>query len=196
MTAESAFERWYLPQEPSTAAHKTALHDEVVDAIGRDAPVRYLEFGVHEGWSISRFASLFTNPAATFTGFDSFVGLPENWGHLEDERVSFDKGWFQNSTPPVFPGLMYDTARPTLVHFDADLYSSTLFLLTSLWWYLPEYFFIFDEFMGHELAATRQFVLAYPVEIRFLRQVKSSLDVPAQVFGYMRRTRMVVDGVE
>jgi hypothetical protein len=41
--------------------------------------------------------------------------------------------------------------HPLPEHFDADLYSSTLFLLSSLWLHLPEYFFIFDEFIGHGL---------------------------------------------
>ena len=59
-TAETALERWYLPQEPPTAAHKGPLHDQAADHIGRDKPLRYLEFGVHEGWSIRRIASIFS----------------------------------------------------------------------------------------------------------------------------------------
>lgn len=209
-TAETALERWYLPQEPPTAAHKGPLHDQAADHIGRDKPLRYLEFGVHEGWSIRKFASIFKHPEATFTGFDSFVGLPEQWGQMqpghfstkgrvpaiEDSRVGFVTGWFQNSVPEVFPGLAHEPLHPTLVHFDADLYSSTLFLLTSLWWHVPQYYFIFDEFMGHEMAATRHFLTAYPAEIKFILQTKSPAQVPAVVFGHMRRTRMSVTGMD
>jgi hypothetical protein len=81
--SERAFEHWYKPLAPKhQCPHKIALHEYAVDRIGQNAKLTYLEFGVHEGASIKRFASKFRNPEARFFGFDSFVGLPESWGHM------------------------------------------------------------------------------------------------------------------
>ena len=78
--------------------------------------------------------------------FDSFEGLPEAWGHAApktfttggaipaaaDPRVSFVKGWFQNTLPDFLAATRLNPDRPVLVHYDADLYTSTLFILTTL----------------------------------------------------------------
>jgi Macrocin-O-methyltransferase (TylF) len=209
-TSERAFETWYLPRKPShAAANKLALHDFVAHHIGANSDLRYLEFGVYNGWSIRRFASIFSNPDARFFGFDSFEGLPEGWsnfspGHfstggqpptISDPRVEFVKGWFQNTTREFLPLLKHEPAKATLVHFDADIYSSTLFLLSALWWHIPEYFFIMDEFIGEELAAMRNFVSAYPVDIEFYTRVDNKNGHPSQVYGKLRATQMIVDGV-
>jgi hypothetical protein len=209
-TALRAYEVWYPPLRPAHSfGHKVPLHDYVAHYIGVDADIRYLEFGVHSGWSIQRFATLFTNPDAQFFGFDSFIGLPESWGsapagyfstdgrppETKDSRIQFVKGWFQNSVREFLPQLKDEPPKTTLVHFDADLYSSTLFLLASLWWYVPEYYFIMDEFMGHEMAATRNFVSAFPVDLEFYSRVDNKTGHPSQIFGRMRATKMVVDGV-
>jgi O-methyltransferase len=207
LTAERAHEAWYLSRRPPhLSRHRIALHEFAVGHIGSMADLRYLEFGVHQGGAIRRLASWFRNPDARFVGFDSFLGLPESWSNLpaghfstggkppafDDPRVSFEPGWFQNSARVFLPRLGQMPPKITLVHFDADLYSSTLFLLTSLWWYLPEYFFIFDEFMGQELAALRHFVTAFPVEVEFYSRVDNPRERPVQVFGRLRVTEMVV----
>ena len=36
--------------------------------------ITFLEFGVHEGYSINYFASRNSNPKSSFVGFDGFVG--------------------------------------------------------------------------------------------------------------------------
>lgn len=208
MTSSTAMETWYAPRAPEhQSPHKYDLHDFAVERIGRNANVHYLEFGVHEGAAIRRFASIFSNESARFVGFDSFVGLPEQWsdmtaGHfstggqapqIPDDRVRFVKGWFQNTIGSEWPYLAAEPHDAVLVHFDADLYSSTLFLLTSLWWHIPEYFFIFDEFAGQELAAVRHFTMAYPVEVEFFTRVDSQTGHhPVQIFGKLRAVEMVV----
>ncbi len=123
----------------------TSLYNFVRDTLS-DGPITYLEFGVFRGDSIRRMSKLFTHPDSRFVGFDSFEGLPEDWGAnrpqghfttegqiplIPDSRVSFVKGYFQNT----LPGFLATPRRnvPTLIHFDADLYSSTLFLLSMFW---------------------------------------------------------------
>ena len=194
----------YLPRPAPTqfaiGERLSKLYPFVADAIGPDAKLTYLEFGVFRGKSLNRMAELFTSPDARFIGFDSFEGLPESWVDMEagtfstngkppkidDERVSFVTGFFQNS----FAGFIADFAYkpPVLVHFDADLYSSTLFLLTSLWHHLPEYYFIFDEFPIDEITAMHDFVSAFPVQYEFLAgTLREGSLVPAQLFGRIKR---------
>src|SRR5436190_16155769 len=77
--------------------------------------------------------------------------------------------------------------RPILVHYDADLYSSTLFVLCMLWSVTSSYYFIFDEFMGDELLALDDFSRAFPVDLEFLC---SAGEYPVKVFGRMRRKQI------
>jgi hypothetical protein len=211
MTGQSALEQWYSTRRPAhTSPHMKGLHDFAASYIGIDKPIRVLEFGVYEGVSLRYFCEIFPHAEAQFFGFDSFLGLPDSWFNLKpghfatggrapdigDPRASCIAGWFQNIMREFLPTLTFETPRmPTLVHFDADLWSSTLFLLTSLWWFLPEYWFIFDEFNGHEMAAMWEFVRTFPVEVEFLSEVRVPDGEPAQVFGRLRATRMVVDGI-
>ncbi len=177
-----------------------SFHAAIAEAIGADEPVSFLEFGVYRGRSIRRMAELFTNPDARFVGFDCFVGLPERWAKLEaghfstngappqidDTRVSFVTGYFQNTFSDFIAG--FENKPPVLVHFDADLYSSTLFLLTSLWHYIPEYYFIFDEFPLDEATAMYDFTSAFPVHYEFLAcTTREKALVPMQVFGRLTR---------
>jgi hypothetical protein len=163
------------------------LYPLIRDTIGADTPVLFLEFGVAHGGSLRQMADLFIHPASRFIGFDSFVGLPEAWlmhdrgafsnlgmpPLIEDSRVSFVQGWFQNSVPPFIDNLRLmkmhgnNAETATLIHFDADLYSSTLFILTNTWAIFAEYWFIFDDFIHDEMVALYDFTSTFPVELEF-----------------------------
>jgi hypothetical protein len=178
-------------------ATKLELYDIVARTIG-GGPVTYLEFGVAHGWSMQQISALFPDPAAAFVGFDSFEGLPEAWGPYNpgafsnngtapstaDSRIRFVKGWFQNSVPEFLRANKLH--GPVLVHFDADLYTSTLFLLTTLWHHIPEYYFLFDEFTGSEIVAMYDFARAYPVAFEFNASTVDSRDRPWHIFGRLR----------
>jgi hypothetical protein len=106
------------------------LHDEVCGGTAID----FLEFGVCTGHSIRFWSQINRDPQSRFIGFDSFEGLPEDWTRnypkgsldvggavpqIDDERVSFVKGWFQNTLPGFLNGF---TPRSRLVvHSDSDL---------------------------------------------------------------------------
>jgi len=192
-----------MPRAPEHAVPANAvpeLYDFVASTIGNRAIV-YLEFGVHHGRSIKRIAERFPHPEARFFGFDSFQGLPEAWQGrtpgafstlgekppMSDGRIGLVEGWFQNTVPEFLAGLSVHDA-PVLIHFDADLYSSTLFLLTTLWHHIPQYFFIFDEFMSDEIVALHDFWRAYPMALEFHSQTNAG-GYPAQIFGSLRKVR-------
>ncbi len=135
---------------------------------------------MYKGTSIRYFASKFWNPESQFYGFNSFEGLPEAWANktagaftrfgelpaMDDVRISLVKGWFQDT----LPSFAIDASKfaAILVHMDADLYSSTLFVLSQLWQRLNSYYLLFDEFMNDEARALYNFLEAFPSQVEFL----------------------------
>ena len=202
-----AFEMIYELRRPNIvfSSHTTDMvgllrdYRNVVARLIGERPISYLEFGVFSGESMKEMAKRFPSPDARFTGFDSFEGLPDAWegfeaGHFStqgkvplssDPRVTFVKGWFQDTVPDFLNATRFNS--PVLVHFDADLYSSTLFLLCSLWPVIPEYYFMFDEFNPDELIAMNDFVSAYPVEFEFLAAIEGDHTWPSRAFGRITR---------
>ena len=185
--------------------HLIKFYERVVRTIGSDTPIRFLEFGVYDGTSLRKIVRNFTNSRSEFIGFDSFEGLPENWHGFargkfstegkvplsSDKRVRFVKGWFQNTLPPYLAELRAGPSKQPvqhLVHYDADLYSSTLFVLGCLWFDIPEYYFIFDEFALDEVVALQDFTSAFPARIEFFARTER----PLQVFGKLTRTEFAL----
>ena len=139
--------------------------------------IDYLEFGVHEGHSILHWAQRNADPDSRFFGFDTFTGLPEDWsqsyprGHFDtggrppptdDPRVQFVKGLFQDTLPAFLAG--FAPRGRLVVHNDSDLYSSTLFCLTTLdRIFTRGTIVIFDEFgdVMHEFRALQDYVASY-----------------------------------
>jgi hypothetical protein len=97
----------------------------------------WLEFGVFNGNSIN-YISKFTNDIVY--GFDSFEGLPEDWreNHPKGEfkmnnlpevntNVKLIKGWFNETLEEFMKINKYK--KISFLHLDADLYSSTKYVL-------------------------------------------------------------------
>ena len=159
--------------------HKFVLNEAAMD---------YLEFGVAMGHSIAEWMRLNTQPDSRFFGFDTFEGLPEDWNHLgrttrsgtfsthgtppiceNEPRVSWLVGLFQD----VLPGFLQDfqPRSRVVVHLDADLYSSTLYVLAMLNRILGrETIVIFDEFASfdNEFRALEDFTSAFRRDYRVL----------------------------
>lgn len=152
------------------------LNKEIIN----NTPIDYLEFGVYKGDSIQSWTNLNTSLISRFFGFDSFEGLPEEWKtfsstfkigtfdtggkipELADTRVSFIKGYFQDTLPIFLDG--FNIKNKLVLHLDADLYSSTLYVLTKMDRYIvPGTILIFDEFcsVDSEFRAFIDYVSSY-----------------------------------
>ena len=100
----------------------------------------WLEFGVCSGRTINLISRSTTNKVY---GFDSFFGLPEDWGNHQKKGSYGRSGNLPNVNDNVelIVGLFEDTLDSFLkkyegavayLHLDADLYSSTKFVLNKL----------------------------------------------------------------
>ena len=158
---EGRYGQDYLPGPEVEHVAGYPLLQHVVDLAPTGVAV---EFGVGSGEStgvISRMMPVI--------GFDSGLGLPEDWksefpkgsfayGIPQVDNSTIVEGWFAETLPKFdFESLGYIG----LVHFDADLYSSTKTALDHIGKYLrPGTFIVFDEFIGnedHEQRAFREF---------------------------------------
>jgi len=143
-----------------------------LDAVSIDGS--YLEFGVFSGATISFIANKVDNNQMIH-GFDSFEGLPEDWGAAKKgtfntdgtlpevpDNVILHKGWF-NQTLPEF--LSQNNEVVAFLHADADLYSSTKTILDQLNdRIIKGTVIVFDEFFNypywreHEYKAFIEFI--------------------------------------
>ncbi|WP_204346092.1 TylF/MycF/NovP-related O-methyltransferase [Psychroserpens algicola] len=178
---------------------RTQLYDFVNQSID-NGPISYLEFGVFKGKSIRYWTQLNTNEASLFHGFDTFSGLPESWDNftgglekgtfdtqgqvpqIDDKRVAFYKGLFQDTYPSFMDA--YESDSTLIINIDADLYSSTLFVLTMSHSILKKgSIVIFDEFssMLHEFRAFEDYCKSYNVDFEVLAGTKTAKNYYAHV---------------
>lgn len=170
------FRQWCRSHPCESSPGRYEFYRAVMDREGLDGLIDYLEFGVSKGDSIRWWVENNRHPETTFLGFDSFEGLPDAWGAwpkgaftadgaipaIDDARCQFIKGMFQDTLPDWLAGREF--SRRTVLHLDADLYTSTLLVLTQL---LPKLkkdcVMIFDEFNDplHEYRAFCDAMAAY-----------------------------------
>ncbi len=170
------FGKWdYLKRYP--------MYEWVINKEKLTEPVNYLEFGVAAGHSFNWFLEKNTHPDSRFYGFDTFDGLPEDWGPfkkgsfnndnqmpvLKDARGQYFRGLFQQTLPSFLPQL--DNSRRNVIMMDADLWSATLYTLSSLAPYLKKGDIIFfDEFVvpTHEFKAFLDFTQSYYLKLELI----------------------------
>lgn len=156
------------------------------------APIDYLEFGVAKGLSFQWWINKNKNPNSQFYGFDTFEGLPEKWGtyskgamsfgvpELNDQRHEFFKGLFQQTLFDFLESKKLNETNRKIIHLDADLFSSTLFVLTTLHRHLKKGdILIFDEFNvpNHEFLAFENYVKSFYVEYEVIGAVNNYFQV-------------------
>jgi len=149
----------------------------------KEEPLLYLEFGVASGSSFRWWLEANKHPESSFCGFDTFEGLPEQWGvffakgdmssavpMVEDDRACFEKGLFQETLVPFLHKErdVLSESRRKVIHLDADLYSSTAFVLSQLYPFLSKGdILFFDEFNVplHEFRAFYEFTNNFYVKL-------------------------------
>lgn len=166
--------RWDYGKRLEFYAHLNA------HAIG-EGPITYLEFGVAQGHSFKWWVANQKASGSRFHGFDTFTGLPEDWGvfkagamstgsklpDVTDDRATFHAGLFQDTLPGFLT--TFQRSGKLLVQMDADLYTSTLYVLTSIASILRKGDIImFDEFFvpTHEFKAFSEFSASYRIRLR------------------------------
>ena len=171
---------------PSTFESRYDLYRYMNHDIVRDGPIEYLEFGVWNGKSIKYWSELNRHPDSRFFGFDTFEGLPERWRffakalpkgsfdakggtpEFDDARVIWIKGLFQNVLPDFLK--RFTANHRLIINCDADLYSSTLYVLASMNPFLkPGSIVILDEITTvDEFKAFRDFTQSFMRKYRVL----------------------------
>ncbi len=142
----------------------------------------YMEFGVFKGQTINHIASFVE---LTVHGFDSFQGLPEDWGACQKgtfttngelpavkRNVELHVGWFDNTLPEF---LKIHTGIVTFLHIDSDLYSSAKTILTLLAdRIVTGTIILFDEYFNYpgwrqnEYLAFQEFVKEHNVRYKYI----------------------------
>jgi hypothetical protein len=152
--------------------------------------VHFLEFGVCEGDTFAIWVRNNLNSASRFWGFDSFQGLPEDWGSwkkgsfstqgklpdIDDERCRFIVGLIQDTLPDEI--LNIKQACKKVIHIDVDLYSATLATLSYIRPLLrPGDIIIFDDFFtivvaDHEFKAFWDFLASWDISYKPLAKCR------------------------
>jgi hypothetical protein len=160
--------------------------------------IYYIEFGVSQGHSFKWWVNSIKDKNSRFVGFDTFTGLPEKWGFfkkgemstegaipdINDNRCEFVKGVFQETLPSFLK--KFDSDLRKVVHLDADIYSSTLFALTTIGPYLrKDDLLIFDEFNVplHEFKAFTDFVTSYYIKTKVIGAVNNFHQIAFRIEG-------------
>ena len=108
-------------------------------------------------------------------------GVSGSIPEAKDARIQFIKGWFHNTSDDLLARIRQADVSQMVVHYDADLYSSTLYALSQIASLRRPYHAIFDEFTGHESRALYNFAQAFNVKVEFIGQTLWRGRLPQQV---------------
>jgi O-methyltransferase len=164
------------------------LYEYIIKTQELEDAIDYLEFGVSRGVSFRWWMERIKHKDASFYGFDTFSGLPEDWGpfkagdmdngneppEIDDTRHGFYQGLFQQTLIPFLA--TYKSDKRKVIHMDADIYSATLYVLTLITPYLkPGDIIFFDEFNVpmHEFKAFSEWQKAFYVKVEVLGAVNN-----------------------
>src|SRR5215471_14779278 len=174
-TKVNGYNDWY--QRTWDYNRREKLYAAIIQQEGvGSSPIDYFEFGVAGGYSFKWWLKHNANPESRFYGFDTFEGLPEDFGpfakgtmaaaldslNITDTRAFFYKGLFQDTLNPFLE--QYKGRKRKLIHMDADIFSATIFTLSQLYKYLNDGdVILFDEFAvpTHEFMAFKIFAESF-----------------------------------
>ena len=108
------------------------------------------------------------------------AGLPSS----TDPRVEFVKGLFQDTLPGFLKSHPLEQPRKKVIHLDADLFTATLYTLTTMAPALNDGdILLFDEFNvpNHEFFAWKIFTESFYVKMEMLGAVNNYLQVAFKI---------------
>lgn len=194
----SRFHTWCAAHPCRAFATRTEYFAAVRGMLATD-DVDYLEFGVYKGDSIRWWVDQLKAPGAAFHGFDTFTGLPEDWTPdkprgffstegqipvIADPRCQFHAGLFSDTLPGFLSRLR--KGRRRVVHLDADLYTSTIYVLNALAPYLDAGdILMFDEYQDYmdEFRAFEEFCTLWRPKYEVLAQNGAYTQVAMRLLG-------------
>ena len=172
------------------------LYKTIVDKENLEENIDYLEFGVAKGASFKWWVNAIKDKDSSFFGFDTFTGLPEDWGpfkkgdmsgdnkipDIDDSRCTFYQGLFQKTLHDFIEKHLFN--KRTILHLDADLYSATLYVLTAISSKLkPGDILFFDEFNVplHEFKAFMEWTSSFYIDYEVLGAVNNFYQVAIKI---------------
>ena len=137
------FRYWAKKKFPNIriTATKYSLLNVILEKTSNSTELNFLEFGVAFG-ETTQFLLDKVKPNFSYTGFDTFEGLPSSWRNLpkgaitaggkipliQDERVRFIKGFVEKTLPEI----EISSLGTNIFLFDLDLFSPTLFVYQEI----------------------------------------------------------------
>lgn len=180
--------------------HKPEYHEWLMKEVNQSIEVDNIcmEFGVFNGVTINRFADICD---ATFYGFDSFDGLPENWmeGHPAGtfkvekfpsvrKNVKLIAGWYEDSLPLFVEEHDLISEKIRFIHIDCDLYSSAKTVFENIGKYIGKGCIIaFDEYFNypawkkHEFMAFQEWVRDNHINYEYIAYVENGSQVAVRI---------------
>lgn len=146
--------------------------------------IHFMEFGVFKGHTYGIWVNGNKNPQSKFVGFDTFTGLPEDWGSekkgsysaqgnlpdIRDPRSEWQVGLIQDTLPVYARNILVEDKK--IIHIDVDLYNASLITLIYLQPFLRQGdIIIFDDFFTftkttHEFKAFCDFLDLFKIEYK------------------------------
>jgi len=146
--------------------------------------IHFMEFGVFRGQTYEVWVKGNKNPRSKFAGFDTFTGLPEEWGSekkgsysaqgklpdIHDPRSEWQIGLIQDTLPLYVRKLSKEDKK--VIHIDVDLYNASLITLIYLQPFLQKGdLIIFDDFftftkITHEFKAFSDFFELFKMDYK------------------------------
>ena len=178
-------EAFYNTIDAIEVEDRIVLHETLSSKyIAPAGQICFLEFGVFRGQTFKIWVNNNKNGQSKFTGFDTFTGLPEDWGKekkgsysakgnlpdIQDARVKFEVGLIQDTLPNYVSNLHKGVKK--IIHIDVDLYNATLISLIYLQSFLEKGdIIIFDDFFtitkgAHEFRAFYDFLSLYKINYK------------------------------
>lgn len=172
------------------------LYAHVLEEEKLNDAIDYIEFGVSRGVSFRWWVNKITDRGARFYGFDTFTGLPEDWGkfrkgdmdnsckppEIDDARVKFYQGLFQQTLTGFLGSYVPNNRR--VIHLDADLYSATIYVLTTMAPFIRKGdILFFDEFNVplHEFKAFTEWTSSFYIEYEVIGSMNNFHQVAIKI---------------